>query len=255
MFIRSSSQATLNDCTASDNTATQGADRRDIVLGETASTIISNSSVASLRCDATGAQLTISGKVTTITELVIVLPPNDPAYPITINDGAALTITTSATIGAATLTSAGRGYLAVGAGIDTSTATLTNVVLCAYGAGLESFEISADGASWTADDLTTPILIETRDAGGDWQTLTDNATGGEYATTFALESTARAFDGVAFFVATLPGYWQADAGAVDSNDWIVKGFAAANSNGGGDVDAAQGWTVTPSTVTPNADGV
>jgi hypothetical protein len=166
-----------------------------------------------------------------------------PLVTITIADGAALTITDSATIDAATFTSAGRGYLAVAAGIDTSAATLTNVVLCSYGAELESFDISADGASWTAEDLTTPILLEQKGDGAVWTTLADDATGGSYSDTFEIGTTLRAFDGVRFFVASLDAYWQ------------VEPFVVASNGGGGAGDVSPSWTVSDATITPNAEEV
>ena len=124
---------------------------------------------------------------------------------ITIADGAALTITTSATIGAATFTSDGRGYLAVGAGIDISSATLSGVVACTYGAGLESFsarettrtEIKLD---WTQTDTTIPVLVEHK-IGDSWETVVES-TAGTYNVTVepATRHLFRAFDGVSFHV-------------------------------------------------------
>ena len=155
-----------------------------------------------------------------------------------------MTITGAATIvTGSTFTSAGRGYLATASGIDISRATLTNVVACSYGAGLESFAISEDGATWTADDLTTPILLEEKGDGDVWTTLSDDATGGSYSDSFAIGTTLRAFDGVRFFVASLDAYWQ------------VEPFVVASNGGGGAGDASPSWTISDATITPNAEEV
>ena len=116
-------------------------------------------------------------------------------------------------------------------------------MLCAYGAGLETFTINEDGASWTADDLTTPILIEQKGDGATWTTLSDDATGGSYSDSFEIGTTLRAFDGVRFFVASLDAYWQ------------VEPFVVASNGGGGAGDDSPSWTISDATITPNAEEV
>ena len=224
----------LNDCAIKDN-ITSGTSKDINVYTDTTATI-NNSIIGYLRVS-NSSNLTING-ITLIDNLTL-----SSNATITINDGAALTITTAATIGAATFTSEGRGYLATASGIDTSSATLTNVVLCAYGAGLETFTINEDGASWTADDLTTPILIEQKGDGATWTTLSDDATGGSYSDSFEIGTTLRAFDGVRFFVASLDAYWQ------------VEPFVVASNGGGGAGDDSPSWTISDATITPNAEEV
>lgn len=117
-----------------------------------------------------------------------------------------LAVTNNATIGSATFTAAegSTGYLALPD--ETTPPTVgTGIKVATYGAGLETFEIDAEGATWTADDLTVPILIEEK-SGGTWTTLDAAATGGTYADTFATGDIVRGFDGVRFLVSSLDGY-------------------------------------------------
>ena len=93
------------------------------------------------------------------------------------------------------------GYLALYDGANVPTVG-NGVKTATYGAGLEAFSIAADGASWTAENLSTAILIEKQN-GSSWETLTNSATGGEYETTFVNGDVARAFDGVRFIEAEL----------------------------------------------------
>ena len=228
---------TFDACTFSGNTSETDNSRRGVLGIGSCAVIATDTTFDALFIYGTGS-ITITGGVTTTAELIA------PAgLVVTIQDGAALTVTTTATIDAATFTSVGRGYLALTTGLDASAATLNNVVLCSYGAGLESFEISADGASWTAQDLTTPILIERRVSDATWTTLSSVATGGTYSDSFDVGTTARAFDGVRFFVASLDAYWQ------------VNASVAANANGGGGTGSGSpSWTVENKTITPNVGG-
>lgn len=229
-----SSVVSFSSCEFSGNVATSGS---DVSLASTASASFEN-------CDAsTGSVVAAStstievvGEITTIGTLTL------GTASLTIADGAALTITTSATISATTISSDGRGYLATASGIDISAATLSGVVACSYGAGIESFEISASGATWTADDDSIPILLE-RESGGSWTTIADDATGGSYSTTFALGETARAFDGVRFWLASTSAYWRVDAS-----------FGSADGGGGAGDDELR-WIVSDATITPNLEEV
>jgi len=253
VFSSSDSQNALTNCVFESCTATNGGAIRtgsssaanivnckfknsSVYFADTSSAVVSASDFDALTTGPNSAVCFASG-VSTVAAATI------NAATITINDGAALTITDTATIGAATFTSEGRGYLATAAGIDISSATLTNVVACTYGAGLESFEISEDGATWTAQDLTTPILLEKKGDGDVWTTLSDDATGGSYSDSFEIGTTLRAFDGVRFFVASLDAYWQ------------VEPFVVASNGGGGAGDVSPSWTIQDATITPNAEEV
>jgi parallel beta-helix repeat protein len=253
VYTRDTAVTTLNDCTVENCTATTsggGLYSRDsaanalnrcdlsgaaVYLAQTSTLSVDDSTFDDLYIAAT-AGLTIAGGVVTVATIRL------NGITVTIDDGAALTITTSANTGAATFSSDGRGYLATASGVDISAATLNNVVACAYGAGLTSFAINDAGAIWTADDLTTTVLLETRDDDGDWDTLAQ-AAGGSYVASFGVGTVARAFDGLRFWVAEISAYWQ------------VASFVVANNGGGGAGDSAACWVVENKTITPNISGV
>lgn len=240
-YIYGSASVTFVECTASGNTS-DNSQRSGIVALNTTSISVGASSFETLYVGPTAAA-TISDGISAVGTLALSSTTSD-APTITFLDGAALAVTTGAEIpSGVTFTSAGRAYLATATGLDFSAATLNNVVACTYGAGLTSFEIDAEGASWTADDLTTPILIEQRESDATWTTLSDDATGGTYSDSFDVGTTARAFDGVRFFVASLDAYWQ------------VNASVASNANGGGGTGSASpSWTVENKTITPNVEG-
>ena len=188
IYSAGTTQNTLNNCDLGDNTNYVGV----------TSVLICNTSILGSVNVASNAYLMITGGVTILQRLV--------TNKATIDDGAALTITDSATFATDTqITSEGRGYLAVLPGIDTSAATLTNVVACTYGAGLESFsarettrtEIKLD---WTQTDTTIPVLVEQK-VGDSWETVVES-TAGTYNVTVepATRHLFRAFDGVSFHV-------------------------------------------------------
>lgn len=237
LYASSSASLTLSECVFSGNSSSAGAERRGVYLAGTSSASISSTTLDALFVYTT-ASVSFSGGITSTDDATI-----QNSVVISFDDGAAFTIKTSATVGTATLSSAGRGYLATASGVDVSSATFSGVVLCSYGAGLESFDISADGAIWTADDLTVPILIEQRESDASWTTLSSVATGGSYSDTFAIGTTVRAFDGVRFFSASLAGYWRFDAS-----------FGSANGGGEAGVDAPL-WSVSDATITPNLEEI
>lgn len=252
VYTRDTAATTLNDCTVENCTATTsggGLYSRDtaantlnrcdisdssVYLAQTSTLSVDDSTLGDLYTAST-AGLEIAGGVVTVATIRL------NGITVTIDDGAALTITTSANTGAATFSSDGRGYLATASGVDISSATLTGVVSCVYGAGLTSFDIDADGATWTADDDTIPILIETK-SDGEWTTLDAAATGGTYSASFPVGTIARAFDGVKFLEDSIVEYWR------------VRGFAVPANGGGGEGDDSPSWTVQDTTITPNAEG-
>lgn len=153
-----------------------------------------------------------------------------------------LAVKTTATIGSATFAAAAdsTGYAAFPAGTDTSAATFTGVKNCTYGADLETFAIDLEGATWTAQNLSTPILIEQRSA-GTWTTLDAAATGGTYAATFAYGDSVRGFDGVQFLEASLDAYW------------TVRSWGVPSNGGGSSGDSDPSWVVDSSIITPNIE--
>ncbi|MBR4753144.1 MAG: right-handed parallel beta-helix repeat-containing protein [Thermoguttaceae bacterium] len=135
---------------------------------------------------------------------------------LTISNGATITfsgvdsvlaVTTTATIGSATFTAAAdsTGYLALYSGATAPTVG-TGILVCTYGADLLTFSADVDGATWTATNLSTPILIEKQN-GSTWTALTANATGGSYSTTFVKGDVVRAFDGEKFISITAQSPW------------------------------------------------
>lgn len=180
------------------------------------------------------AAVTIAGKITKVATATL------NASTITIEDEAALSLTGTASIGAATIASAGRGYLATATGIDTTSATKTNVVECTYGAEIQTFNVSKTGATWTATNLATPILLEVK-SGSTWTTLDAAASGGSYSTTFSTGTIARAFDGDQFFTDSIEAYWR------------VKSYVYSTSGGGSEGSDDATWIVDNKTITPNLE--
>lgn len=170
---------------------------------------------------ASSSFVTISGGVTLIAKATI------GAGLITIADGAALTITDSASIvSGAAFTSSGRGYLATEAGIDVSAATLTNVVLCAYGADVSSFA-EVDGVlEWDADDPSVSVLLEREDNDA-WTTLAQT-TGESLDYYLPPKVNLRLFDGERFLTTATP----------DSRTYFYIGGAE------GSFDDAEDWSLT-----------
>lgn len=236
LYVSSSSSLTIALCEFNGNASGSDVARRGVYLAGTSAATIYASTLDALFVYTTAAA-SIAGGIVTVADLTL---QNNVV--VSISDSAALTVTTAATIGSATLSSDGRGYLATASGVDLSAATLNNVVACAYGAGLSSFTINDAGAIWAAEDLTTTVLLETRDDGGAWDTLAQ-AAGGSYVASFGVGTVARAFDGARFWVAEISAYWQ------------VASFVVANNGGGGAGDSAACWVVDNKTITPNISGV
>lgn len=167
-----------------------------------------------------------------------------------------LAVTTTATIGSATFTAAenSTGYLALPVGATAPTVG-NGVIVCTYGAGIQSASLSKTNVSWTATNLSTDILIEQL-SGNSWTTLTTSGTGGSYSGPFGEGTTVRLFDGVAFYYASTQfPYWVVNSFAVTNNDWIVTSYAIS-TNGGGGTDPGTGdplpyWTITTDDITPN----
>lgn len=162
----------LPGCTFSGNTAANGAD----YYGDTSS------------------DLTVQSGIVTIPNVYI-----KSSAGVGIANGAALSISNSATIlgsvGAIT-----RGYLATPPGTDLTSASLTNIVACDYGAGVSTFSIDEDSADWTAVNSNISVLLEKK-VNNAWQTLAQ-PTGTSYSTTFVDGDEARIFDGVQFRTAS-----------------------------------------------------
>lgn len=223
-YVRASSQNTLNNCTITGNTSEQDVTKRDVIIGENSVAIINGSKFGALRIVQT-TQVTVQSGITTVDTLTL-LNDSGVYVTLTIADGAALTITTSATIGAATFTSEGRGYFAVGAGIDISAAAFENVVLCAYGADVSSFA-EVDGVlEWDADDPSVSVLIEREDNDA-WTTLAQT-TGESLDYYLPPKVNLRLFDGERFLTTATP----------DSRTYFYIGGAE------GSFDDAEDWSLT-----------
>ena len=194
IYTRASSQCDLNNSSVVNCTASNRGP--GVYTGDTSTLTINALHADDLRL-ANAAFLNVAGGVS------IVKNGDLNSTTVTIADGAALSITTSSTIVAATFTSSGRGYLAVAAGINVRAATFDGVVLCSYGAGITAFDATeVDGEAFlktTVENENTPILVEVKN-GDAWETVT---TEGTTETTAPLPSGIiklfRVFDGVAFF--------------------------------------------------------
>ena len=219
VYSASTSQNTLNDCIFNGCSATSGGGYYVNTTGVTTFGSCVFDATSSLSF-ANTAQVAFAGGVTQMDATRL------NAATFNFADGAALTLTGAATIGAATFASEGRGYLAVSAGIDTSSATLTNIVLCAYGADVSSFS-EVDGVlEWEAANPTTTVLIERAD-GDSWSTVTQ--TSGESLTLYLPPNdVVRLFDGVQFFTATAPSqrtYYYiggAEGSFTSAADWSLR---------------------------------
>lgn len=187
LYSSGSSTNTLINCTLNNNTATNPA-RRDIVVGET-SALYLNATKSEALFTGANTDVTICNGVTSVADSTF----NGAA--ITIADGAALTLTGTAFFNNASFTSDGRAYLAVAPGIAASGATLNNVVLCEYGAGVTAFRATKDAATWTATDSTISVLLEKR-VGETWTTVAQTP-GTSYSGDFP-GATLRIFDGAQF---------------------------------------------------------
>ena len=214
----------VNNCVISDNIGGE-ASRNDLVVAVTNGTIIKSSVIGSLRLAYT-TTVTISDNITTVNSIFFGANTSGVTSSIVIDDGVALTITNSASVGSGSISSDGRGYLAVAPGINVSEVTLTNVVLCAYGADVSSFS-EVDGVlEWEAANPTTTVLIERAD-GDSWTTVTQTA--GESLTLYLPPSdTVRLFDGVQFFTATAPSqrtYYYiggSEGSFISAADWSLR---------------------------------
>ena len=147
-----------------------------------------------------------------------------------------------------------RAYFAISPTVDTSQATLTNVVKTPRGAGIQSFYATAnvDGAVKFDVELTDssiPILIEKHNNNTqEWETLygeflPDQEVDINTPQAIALGLIYRACDGVTFYVdmTTIPGFL-----------WFTKCWAVNEGGGGGDPEAPT-WKVSAWGVDPQLD--
>ena len=120
------SQNTFDGCTFSGNACVSDATRRDIVVADQSAATIVDSTYEAFRIGP-DASATIAGGITTVGTLTLTASGGN-APTITFIDGAALAVTTAATIPAgATFTSETRGYLRVPYDTDVSAAAFNNV--------------------------------------------------------------------------------------------------------------------------------
>lgn len=195
-------------------------------------------------CAATIGALTVAGTLTTLATSPIVSTLNiSAAASIVMANGDVLAATTSATIGAATITSAGRAYLATPHGTTTSAATFAGVVSCEYGAGLLTFEAttaSADSVAfnWTVEDDGVGVLLEVATANG-WETIANPATGEETYET-SVETTFRAFDGAQFLTATVN-----PSGLAASWRFAPWAIITATADAEEETWTAEAWAISP----------
>ena len=219
-YFANSGRSQINNCVLLGNTTAGSGSSKDVLFDNTAVATISATQFGYYYSTA-AATITFTSGVTTIATSRI-----DANATITINDGAALTLTGTATIGAATFTSSGRGYLAVAPRINVSAAMLTNVVLCAYGADVSSFA-EVDGVlEWDADDPSVSVLLEREDNDA-WTTLTQT-TGDELDYYLPPKVNLRLFDGERFLTTATP----------DSRTYFYIGGAE------GSFDDAEDWSLT-----------
>lgn len=221
----SKATANINNCIIKDNiTTSTDQTQKDVSIISTSYGNITASEFGTLRISQSATVTFVSGVTTA--QIARLLRQNYTSPTITINDGAALTITDSAPTFQGTFTSEGRGYLATAAGIDTSSATLTNVVLCAYGADVSSFA-EVDGVlKWSADDPSVSVLIEREDNDA-WTTLAQT-TGESLDYYLPPKVNLRLFDGERFLTTATP----------DSRTYFYIGGAE------GSFDDAEDWSLT-----------
>lgn len=227
-YVYGSASAAFVGCTESNNTSNDP-QRSGIVALNTTSISVGASSFETL-CVGPTVAATISDGISTVGTLVLLATTSD-APTITFADGSALTVTTGAAIqSGATFTSAGRGYLAVVSGVDTSNATFNNVVLCSYGADASAFWEDLGVLRWDAADVTVPVLLEVgseSNGATQWETLIQT-TGNSYTRYFPPHVDLRLFDGEKFLTTSTP----------DSRTYYYIGGAE------GSFAAAADWSLT-----------
>ena len=151
-----------------------------------------------------------------------------------------------------TFKSSTRGYFAAPTGTPTTGATFSNVVACASGAGITSFNAYASDGYATIEatlaDASEFYLIEAN-AGAGWETVT---TAGLPRSTVRLAGRGaivyRGFDGVNFWtdtVVVVAPIWTVEAWSASA--WNVTAWA--ENLGGGDADkpafSVKAWGVAP----------
>lgn len=203
-YIFGAATVSFVDCTTSNNTSDTAA-RRGVAVGGTATVSFTSAQVEALLINP-GTTATIADGLSTVGTLTLVANA-DGAPTVTFLDGAALSVTSDATIpSAATFTSETRGYLALASGLDASAATFNNVVLCSYGAGASRFREDLGVLRWDAADVTVPVLLEYEadvDGAAQWETLIQT-TGNSYTRYFGPSVNLRLFDGEKFLTTSTP---------------------------------------------------
>ncbi len=168
LFLNNSTTKTLNNCIFINCEATSSGAS---ICNATASSVVNV-----LNC--TFGETTSNNNIANSGELII----NDVLNvdKINIANGASvafsgvdsvLAVTTTAQIGSTTFAAAAdsTGYAAFPTGTNTSSATFSGVKTCTYGAGVISATAQYSGVSWTAENLSTPVLIE-KQTGATWTT-------------------------------------------------------------------------------------
>lgn len=195
LSITNNSNVTIKDCNASSNSSFDVSNSNNLDGG----TVFDGT-------NRFGKFRILADSITTIKGSITTDISNFANGSIITFDGvdAVLAITNTLIDGGATFQTStnSTGYLALYVGATAPTVG-TGVTVCTYGADLLTFTADTTGATWTATNLSTPILIEKQN-GSTWTALTANATGGSYSTTFAEGDTARGFDGAKFLSFTIP---------------------------------------------------
>ena len=136
----------------------------------------------------------------------------------------------------ATVVGATKGYFATPSGA--TGATLSNAVVCQYGAGASDLTSANGGVSWSATNPSIGVLVERRN-GSAWTTVAASAT--SLATKFQNGTVVRIFDGAQFLSTTVvarPPFWRI-------TDWAT---IVADGDDERLPFAATGWAVDPETM-------
>lgn len=236
VYVGAEAFATFARCTTSNNASGTNDKRRGIFAASTACITFESSKIDAVFMHETA----LAGFSYGITQIDELTAPN--VSTIYINDGAAASVVRAADITGATIRSGGRGYLALKPGIDASGATLDNVVLCEYGAGVTAFKATAvDGyATFTITQTAAGIstLVEKQTSTG-WDTV---STADPVAVDVGY-TLFRVFDGAAFLY---------DSVSVAAPFWTVEAWADSSGGGGAETPS---WLVDCWGVDPEIDHI
>ena len=192
----------FNNTTATGNT-TASTDQTLVGVVINAGTVTLNDSILEVLRTYSGVSVNVSGGVSTVGNLRLIAR-DDVLATVTIADGAALTITDAATIPTgSTFTSPGIGMIGKGSGVDLSSATLTNILVCEIGAGVVSVSGTKIGDCYTINivstDNTKSVLIEYKKEGDSSWTIAENVfIGASYSASIDGDCSFRVFDGATF---------------------------------------------------------